>query len=158
MYLLIHAGNKIKKMLVKAPTPHPQTLALLNSEPRRLTISKYSCPSDIITFWPLRCTYVVDSHVSKKLVLIAAGRHVVSRCIMRCCHAIATPELRYCPVLTRLTSDTGKFSYVELRYVSLPPGCSLAATPLSHAVWRCASLLLRNMMKHNVSQRVRNIT
>ena len=59
--------------------------------------------------------------------------------VLRCCHAIATPEPRYCPVLTRLTSDTGKFSCVVLRCVSLPSRCSLAVAMLSYAVpriWR----------------------
>ena len=46
---------------------------------------------------------------------------------------------RYRPVLMRLTSDTGKLSYVVLRYVSLPPRCSLAAATLTYAVQRCAS-------------------
>ena len=41
---------------------------------------KHLCPSHTITFWPLRCTYVVESHVSKKFMLISAGCHVVSRC------------------------------------------------------------------------------
>ena len=77
--------------------------------------------------------------------------------VLRCCHATATPESRYCPVLTRLTSDTGKFSYVVLRYVSLPPRCSLAAVTLLYAVPRCASLLPCGKMKQSVSQRVRNV-
>ena len=68
--------------------------------------------------------------------------------VLRSCHAVATPWPCYCPVLTRLTSDTGKFSYVVLRCVTLPPRCSLAAS-MSYAV-------PRNMMKHSVSQRVRN--
>ena len=66
--------------------------------------------------------------------------------VLRCCHAVATPGPRHCPVSTRFTSDTGKFSYVVLRYVTLPPRCSLAAATLSYAV-------PRNMMKHSVSQR-----
>ena len=66
--------------------------------------------------------------------------------VLRCCHAIATPEPRYCPVLTRLTSDTGKFIYVVLRFVSLAPRCSLAAPTLPYAVPRCASLLSRNSL------------
>ena len=69
---------------------------------------------------------------------------------LRCCHAVATPGPRYCPVSTRLTSDTGKFSYVVLRYVTLPPRCSLAVATLSYA-------MPRNMMKHSVSQRVKNV-
>ena len=47
--------------------------------------------------------------------------------VLRCCHAVATLGPRYCPVSTRLTSDTGKFSDVVLRYVTLPPRCSFAA-------------------------------
>ena len=70
--------------------------------------------------------------------------------VLRCCHAVATPGPRYCPMSTRLTSDTCKFSYVVLRYVTLPPRCSLAAATLSYAV-------PRNMMKHSVSQRVKNV-
>ena len=57
------------------------------------------------------------------------------------CRAIAMAEPRYCPVLTRLPSDTGKFSHVVLRYVSLPPHCSLATATLSNVVPCCASLL-----------------
>ena len=70
--------------------------------------------------------------------------------VLRCCHAVATPGPRYCPVSTRLTSVTGKFSYIVVRYVTLPPRCSLAVATLSYA-------LPRNMMKHNVSQRVKNV-
>ena len=66
--------------------------------------------------------------------------------VLRCCHAIATPEPRHCPILTRLTSDTGKFSYVVLRDVSLSPRWSLVAATLSYAVPRCASLLPRNSL------------
>ena len=58
--------------------------------------------------------YVVDTHVSKKLVLIRLGA-TLCHDVLRCCHAVATPGPRYCPVTTRLTSDTGKFSYVVLR-------------------------------------------
>ena len=47
--------------------------------------------------------------------------------VLRCCHALATPEARYFPVMTR---DSGKFSYVVLRHVPLPPRCSLAAATL----------------------------
>ena len=50
--------------------------------------------------------------------------------VLRCYHAVATPGLRYYPVSTRLTSDTDKFSYVVLHYVTLPPRCSLAAATL----------------------------
>ena len=63
--------------------------------------------------------------------------------VLRWCHAIATPGPRYCSVPTRLTSDTGKFSYVVLRYVTLLPRFSLAAATFSYAV-------PRNMMKHSV--------
>ena len=56
--------------------------------------------------------------------------------VLCCCHAVATPDLSYSPVLTCLTSDTGKFSYVVLRNVSLPQSCSLTATTLSCAVPR----------------------
>ena len=66
--------------------------------------------------------------------------------VLRCCHDIATPEPRYCPVLTRLTSDTGKFSRVVLRYVSLPPSWSFAVATLSYAVSR----IWRNIACHNV--------
>ena len=65
--------------------------------------------------------------------------------VLRCFHAIATPEPRYCPVLTRLTSDTGKLSCIVLRYVSLPPRSSLAVATLSYAlprIWR--SIACRN--------------
>ena len=65
--------------------------------------------------------------------------------VLRCCHVIATPEPRYCPVLTRLTSDTGKFSCVVLRYVSLPPRSSLAVATLSYAVPR----IWRSITCHN---------
>ena len=65
--------------------------------------------------------------------------------VLSCCHAIATPEPRYCPVLTRLTSDTGKFSCVVLRYVSLPPRSSLAVATLSYAVPR----IWRSIACHN---------
>ena len=68
--------------------------------------------------------------------------------VLRCCHAIATPEPRYCPALTRLTSVTVKFSCVVLRYVSLPPRCSLAVATLSCAVPR----IWRNIACHNVSE------
>ena len=68
--------------------------------------------------------------------------------VLRCCHDIATPEPRYCPVLTRLTSDTGKFSCVVLRYVSLPPSWSFAVATLSCAVSR----IWRNIACHNVSE------
>ena len=68
--------------------------------------------------------------------------------VLRCCHAIATPEPRYCPALTRWTSDTGKFSCVVLRYVSLPPRCSLAVATLSYAVPR----IWRSIACHNVSE------
>ena len=68
--------------------------------------------------------------------------------VLRFCHAIATPELRYCPVLKRLTSDTGKFSCVVLRHVSLPPRCSLAGVTLSCAVPR----IWRSITCHNVSE------
>ena len=72
--------------------------------------------------------------------------------VLRCCHAIATPEPRYCPVLTRLTSDTGKFSCVVLHYVSLPPRCSLAVATLSYAVPR----IWRSIACHNVSKTLHN--
>ena len=72
--------------------------------------------------------------------------------VLHCCHAIATPEPRYCPVMTRLTSDTGKFSCVVLRYVSLPPRCSLAVATLSCAVPR----IWRNIACHNVSEKWHN--
>ena len=68
--------------------------------------------------------------------------------VLRYCHAIATPGPRYCPVLSRLTRDTGNFSYVVLRYVSLPPRCSLAIATLSHAVPR----IWRSKAYHNVSE------
>ena len=68
--------------------------------------------------------------------------------VLCCCHAVATPGPRYYPVLT---SDTGKFSYVVLRYVSLLPRCNLAAATLSYTV-------PRNMTKHSVSPRIRNVT
>ena len=56
-----------------------------------------------------------------------------------------TLEPRYFPVLTCfIASDTGKFSYFVLRYVSLPPRCSLAVATLCYAVPRCISLLPRN--------------
>ena len=70
--------------------------------------------------------------------------------VLRCCHAVATPGPRYCPVSKRLASDIGKFSYVVLRYVTLPPRCSLAAATLPYAV-------SRNMMKHSASQHVKNV-
>ena len=61
--------------------------------------------------------------------------------VLRCYHAIATPGPRNCPVLTRLTSDTGKFSCVVLRYVSLPPHCSLivASSYTVPRIWRSIS-------------------
>ena len=68
--------------------------------------------------------------------------------VLRCCYDIATPELRYCPVLTRLTSDTGKFSCVVLRYVSLPPSWSFTVATLSYAVSR----IWRDIACHNVSE------
>ena len=68
--------------------------------------------------------------------------------VLRCCLAIATPEPRYCPVLTRLTSDTGKFSCVVLRYVSLSPRCSLAVATLYYTVSR----IWRSIACHNVSE------
>ena len=67
-------------------------------------------------------------------------------CYLHCCHAIATSEPRFCPVLTRVKSDTGKFSYVVLHYFSLLSRCSLDAATLSYAVLRCASLLPRNRL------------
>ena len=83
----------------------------------------------------------------RNLVLISAGRHVVSRCttlLPRYSHAGATLLSR----LTRLTSDTGKFSCVVLRYVSLPPSSSFAVTTLSYAVSR----IWRNIACHNVPE------
>ena len=68
--------------------------------------------------------------------------------VLRCCNDIATLEPRYCPVLTRLTSDTGKFSCVVSRYVSLSPSWSFAVATLSYAVSR----IWRNIACHNVSE------
>ena len=58
--------------------------------------------------WPLRCTYVVDTHVSKKLlVLISAGCHVVSQCNCPACRTslIATRfwVVVICPIIKCLT-------------------------------------------------------
>ena len=66
--------------------------------------------------------------------------------VLHCCHTIATPYPHYCPVLTRLTSGTGKFSYVVLCCVLLLPRCSLAAATLSYAVPRWSSLLPCNSL------------
>ena len=68
--------------------------------------------------------------------------------VLLCCHAIATPEPRHCPVLIRLTSGSGKFSCVVLRYVSLPPRCCLAVATLSYAVPR----IWQSIACHNVSE------
>ena len=59
----------------------------------------------------------------------------VPRCVTMY-FVVATPEPSHWPVLTRLTSDTGKFSYVVLRYVLLPPRCSLVVATSSYAVLR----------------------
>ena len=109
------------------------------------------CPSHTITFWPQRCTYVVDTHVSKKLMLISAGCHVVSQCITllsRCSHAGAT-LLSSFDTLDKWHWQV--FDYVVLHYVSLPPRSSLADTTLSCVVPRI-------MTRHSVSQRIRNVT
>ena len=65
--------------------------------------------------------------------------------ILRCCHATTSPEPRCFPVLTRLTSDNGKFSYVVSPYVSLPPRCSLATTTL---LPRCRCRTLCHVVLH----------
>ena len=82
-----------------------------------------SCPSHAITFWPLRCTYVVDTHVSMKFVLISARCHVVSRCT----------------TLVPCYSHTGHAWQVILASL-------ITLSTLSCAVPRCASLSPRNIL------------
>ena len=124
----------------------------LNLSPGR---QEYTCSTAKMTSRP----NVGNDMTNAPVILTCFGRYVVpawltptfrrNQCwfqldatlchdVLRFCHAIATPGPRYCPVLTCLTSDTGKFCYVVLRYVSLPSRCSLAAPMLSFDMPRCA--------------------
>ena len=63
----------------------------------------------------------------------------VPRCVTMY-FVVAMPGPCYCPVLTRSTSDTSKFSYIVLCYVSLPPRYSPTVAALSNTVPLCAVL------------------
>ena len=86
---------------------------------------------------------LLASPVVRPITLPSCGpwAKITVSCVLAICHAIATPEPRYCPVLTNLTIDTGKFGYIVLCHVALlhvlatlPPCCPT----LYHAVLRCS--------------------
>ena len=91
--------NQLLGSLIKPRHTGLDVMTLHEDRPLRNPSSPL--PSHTITFWPLRCTPTFRLGAT------------LCRDVLRCCHTIATPEPRYCPVLTRLTSDwassTGRF-------------------------------------------------